>query len=41
METGASLLIAGEILGTKQGLVVMVFGGIAFMTAIWLSWRPG
>lgn len=36
-QTGSWLLIVGATIGTFQGLVVMGFGGVALVTA--LFWR--
>tara|TARA_Y100001001_G_C7768515_1_gene224420 strand:+ start:55 stop:234 length:180 start_codon:yes stop_codon:yes gene_type:complete len=38
-KTGSCLLISGAAIGTFQGLVVMGFGGVALVTALWFFWR--
>jgi len=37
--TGSCLLISGAAIGTFQGLIVMGFGSLALLTALWRFWR--
>lgn len=37
--TGSCLLVSGAAIGTFQGLIVMGFGSLALLTALWRFWR--